>query len=77
MTDLLIRDIPEQVLAAIDAKAKRLGISRIEYVRRRLAQAATGSGEGITTQDLRRFVDTFADLADAEVMGRAWRQTAG
>ncbi len=28
MTDILIRDVPDEVLAAIDAKAKRVGLSR-------------------------------------------------
>lgn len=77
MTDLLIRDVPDDVLAAIDAKAKRLGLSRSEYVRRQLAQAATGTGQGVKAGDLRRFADTFTDLGNAEVMARAWQQTAG
>ena len=32
MTDVLIRDVPEEVVAALDAHAARLGID--EYVRR-------------------------------------------
>ena len=32
MTDVLIRDVPEEVIAAIDARAARLGVSRSEYV---------------------------------------------
>ena len=41
MTDILIRDVPEDVVAAVDAHAGRLGLSRSEYVRRRLAQDAS------------------------------------
>lgn len=73
MTDLLVRDVPDHVLAAIDAKAKRLGISRTEYVRRQLAQAAAASAEAISPDDLRRFGDAFADLRDPAVMDEAWR----
>jgi plasmid stability protein len=40
MTDVLIRDVPDEVLAAVDVRAGRLGLSRSEYVRRRLAQDA-------------------------------------
>ena len=40
MTDVLIRDVPDDVIAALDAHAGRLGLSRSEYVRRRLAQYA-------------------------------------
>ncbi len=73
MPDLLIRDLPEAVLAHLDARATRLGISRVEYVRRRLAaDAATSRGE-VSAESLRTFANTFTDLADAEVMDAAWR----
>src|SRR6202046_813724 len=72
MTDMLIRDVPDDVIAAVDARASRLGLSRSEYVRRRLAQDAA-AGQAVTTQDLARFADVFADLSDPDVMSRAWR----
>jgi plasmid stability protein len=72
MTDMLIRDVPDDVVAAVDARASRLGLSRSEYVRRRLAQDAA-AGPSVTTQDLARFADVFADLDDADVMSQAWR----
>jgi predicted nucleic acid-binding protein len=37
MADILIRDVPEHVVAALDARARRLGLSRSEYIRRQLA----------------------------------------
>ena len=43
MPDVLIRDIPDDVLAALDARAARLGLSCVEYIRRRLAQDATAA----------------------------------
>ncbi|MBO0830565.1 MAG: ribbon-helix-helix protein, CopG family [Actinobacteria bacterium] len=73
MTDMLIRDVPDDVIAAVDARANRLGLSRSEYVRRRLAQDAATAGAVVTTQDLARFAETFGDLADPDVMSRAWR----
>jgi hypothetical protein len=73
MTDLLIRDVPEEVIAALDAHAGRLGLSRSEYVRRRLAQDAATPGSPVSTEDLARFTDTFADLADPDVMSQAWK----
>ncbi len=33
MTDVLIRDVPDDVVSAIEAKAKRLGLSWTEYLR--------------------------------------------
>jgi hypothetical protein len=71
-TDLLIRDVPEEVSAAIDAKARRAGVSRSEYLRRTLVrESATTPGE-VTVGDLARFAETFADLADDDVMRQAW-----
>jgi plasmid stability protein len=73
MTDMLIRDVPDEVIAAVDARASRLGLSRSEYVRRRLAQDAAAASPAVTTQDLARFADVFTDLDDPDVMSRAWR----
>jgi Ribbon-helix-helix protein, copG family len=60
MTDMPIRDVPEEVVAAIDAHACRLGLSRSEYVRRRLVQDAAVSGSAVTAQDLTRFTEASA-----------------
>ena len=72
MTDVLIRDVPDDVLAAVDARASRLGLSRSEYVRRRLAQDAAITDTPVTTRDLARFAEMFSDLGNPEVMSRAW-----
>jgi hypothetical protein len=73
MMDVLIRDVPDDVIAAVDAHAGKLGLSRSEYVRRRLAQDAALQDTAVTVEDLARFADDFGDLADADVMSRAWR----
>jgi hypothetical protein len=72
MTDLLIRDVPDDVLAVIDAKARRVGLSRSEYLRRALAREGTTGAAPVTVDDLSRFAETFADLADPDVMRQAW-----
>lgn len=41
---LLIRNVPDHVVAAIDVNARRLGLSRSEYLRRQVAAAAWGAG---------------------------------
>ena len=71
MADLLIRDVPEDVVNALDARARHLGLSRSEYLRRRLARDAA-SPEEVTVGDLARFADTFAGLDDPGLMARAW-----
>jgi plasmid stability protein len=73
MTDMLIRDVPDDVIAALEAHARRLGLSRTEYVRRRLAQDAAASGSPVSKEDLARFAETFSDLADPDVMSQAWQ----
>jgi hypothetical protein len=72
MTDLLIRGIPDEVVAGVDARASRLGISRSEYIRRRLAQDVA-AGQAVTANDLARFADMFGDLSDPDLMSQAWR----
>ncbi len=73
MSDILIRDVPDDVLAAIDAKAQRAGLSRTEYLRRTLARERSETLLDVTIDDLAAFADTFADLSDDTVMGDAWR----
>jgi hypothetical protein len=73
MADVLIRDVPEAVLAGVDAHAARLGLSRAEYLRRRLAADAASSSASVSTDDLRSFADRFTDLADVVIMNDAWR----
>jgi len=72
MSDVLIRDVPEEVLTAIDARAAKLGISRVEYVRRRLAQDVAVAPVVVTVDDLHRFAGTFADLMDPDMLAGAW-----
>jgi plasmid stability protein len=72
MTDVLVRDVPESVIAALDARAARLGLSRSEYLRRRLAQEAAIAPHATTAHDLSAFAEAFNDLSDAEVMKGAW-----
>ena len=72
MADLFIRDVPDDVIAAIDANAKRLGLSRTEHVRRILLGERQRTGGKVTLEDLHRFSELAQDLADEDVMRRAW-----
>lgn len=72
MPDLLIRDVAEEVIAAIDAKAKRAGVSRSEYLRRTLVRESARTQGQVTVGDLARFAEDFADLADDRIMRQAW-----
>lgn len=73
MSDILIRGVPDDVLAAIDAKAHIAGLSRTEYLRRTLARERSESLLDVTTDDLAAFADTFTDLGDDAVMDGAWQ----
>lgn len=72
MGDILIRDVPDEVVAAIDAKAQRAGLSRSEYLRRALTREGGAAPARVTVEDLARFAERFADLDDPDVMRRAW-----
>lgn len=72
MTDILIRGVPDDVVAAIETNAKRAGLSRAEYLRRTLERECAGPAGEVTVESLRRFKETFADLADPDVMRSAW-----
>ena len=65
--------MPDDVIAALETHARRLGLSRTEYVRRRHARDAAHAGSAVSTGDLMRFAGTFADLADPGVMSQAWQ----
>ena len=71
MSDLLIRNVSDEVIAAIDARARRLGLSRTEYLRRALGREQRSEGP-VSVADLADFADRFGDLADDDVMSRAW-----
>ncbi len=73
MPDILIRDVPDEVVAAIDARAQRAGLSRSEYLRRALARERSVESGQVSVEDLEQFARTFADLSDPEVMASAWR----
>jgi plasmid stability protein len=72
MTDVLIREVPDEVITALDARASRLGLSRSEYLRRRLAQEVMGDPQQVTAADLAAFAETFSDLTEPKVMKGAW-----
>lgn len=72
MADILIRDLPDDVVAAIDAKAQRAGLSRSEYLRRALGRERNDPAATVSVVDLQRFAERFTDLDDDEVMRPAW-----
>jgi hypothetical protein len=72
MADILIRDVPDDVIDALDSHAQRVGLSRTEYLRRLLAAQKPVDQRSVTVADLARSAEAFADLDDPAVMRRAW-----
>lgn len=72
MTDILIRNVPDEVLAAIDVKAKRVGLSRTEYLRRALERERVQNAGPVTVEHLERAASLAQNLDDPDVMSGAW-----
>jgi hypothetical protein len=74
MPNILIRDLTQEAVDRIDAAAANLGLSRNEYLRRKLEEGTGPAGDRVVTaEDWQRSADVFADLADPTVMDAAWR----
>lgn len=74
MTNVLIRGLSEAAVDRIDAEAAALGLSRNEFLRRRLEQGTSAPvGVTVTAEDWSRSAAAFGDLADPDVMDDAWR----
>ncbi len=72
MVDILIRNVPEDVAAVIDAKAQRAGLSRNEYLRRAVACEGRPDAGEVAVRSLQLLAERFIDLNDPDMMGRAW-----
>lgn len=75
MADVLIRGLTDVAVEHIDAQARALGLSRNEFLRRKLE-----AGEGVATTppviteaDWARSAGVFEDLSDPALMDAAWR----
>ena len=72
MADILIRGVAGDVVAAIDLSAKRLGLSRSEYLRRVLERERQEGFGPVSVAQLSRMAALAADLDDPDVMSGAW-----
>jgi hypothetical protein len=75
MPNILIRDLSQEAVDRIDAAAANLGLSRSEYLRRKLEENVrpAAGARTVTAEDWQRSAEVFADLADPTVMDAAWR----
>lgn len=73
LTNVLIRGLSDETVARIDRSAEELGLSRNEYLRRRLEGDTPRTVEKSSDEDWKRAGQIFADLADPDVMVGAWR----
>ncbi|WP_432559928.1 type II toxin-antitoxin system VapB family antitoxin [Granulicoccus sp. GXG6511] len=73
MTDVLIRDVPEDDLRKIDAEAARLGLSRNAFLRREMHRIARHRTVGAATaENYRQSLDAVPDIDSDEVARQAW-----
>lgn len=72
MPDVLIRNFPAEDLELLDEQARRVGLSRTEYLRRQLHREARRTESAVTVGDLHALSGLVSDLADPDVMREAW-----
>lgn len=72
MPDILIRDVPDDVILMLEQRARHLGLSRTEYLRRVLARESVDRTTDATRDHWHAFAQRHCDLDDPEVMGQAW-----
>lgn len=70
--DLLIRDFPAEDPDLLDEQVCRLGLSRVEYLRRQLHQTSRRLDSEVTVADLSGLADLIGDLGDESVTARVW-----
>ena len=73
MTNVLIRGLSDEAIARIDRSAEELGLSRNEYLRRRLEGDGPRPTAKVTDESWQRSAEVLADLADPDIMADAWR----
>ena len=73
MADVLIRGLDDDVVRAVDVIARRMGVSRNEYLKRSLTSVAHAARGPVSSEDFAWVADTFPDLADEEAMDALWR----
>ena len=71
MTDILIRGLSDDDVRNLDACAKRLGLSRNQYLQRVIKQVVEPRPP-VTVVDLQWFCDAIADLSTEDFESRAW-----
>jgi len=74
MTNVLIRGVSDEAVARIDAESAALGLSRNEFLRRKLeGEAVARPRVALTHEDWVRSADLLVDLANPDVMDAAWQ----
>jgi len=70
---LPIRDVRDRSVERFDAEAASLGLSSKEFLRRKLEAETATEQQKMTSADWARSATVFEDLADPDLMDRAWR----
>ena len=73
MVDVLIHDIPDDVIDRIDSAAQVAGQTRTEYLRHQIGGIAAGGDAPVTLAGIDRFASHFTDRRDEDVLRDAWR----
>jgi hypothetical protein len=67
-SEILIRDVPKDLIDLINRNARRMGVSRNEYLQRALARERFNDVTPTTIVDFERTSERFIGLADGDLM---------
>lgn len=74
MQNILVRGLSDEAVKHIDSEAHNLGLSRNEFLRRKIEQTTDSpQKESLTQADWSLAAEVLADLSDPEVMDAAWQ----
>jgi len=72
MPDVLIRNLPAGDFSLLDEQAARPGISRTDYLRRKLHREGHRTAGSVTARDIRAVAELLPDLGDDSAISDAW-----
>jgi plasmid stability protein len=70
--NLIIRNVSPEIISALDTRASRLGLSRVEFLRRTLIREALVGVDSVDESHLASILELLPDLTNEVIVHGAW-----